>query len=357
VRLHPEEMELAQAYWRSLEFEPLAPEQIKRLGEQGKDLREWLRTHQALHNLINAAVFLFLFLADYWVLLKMPRWLLAPGEAHSNGRLALAGFLAGSLHSILFYSLGVYSMHEGAAHKSIFAGRGRIASVANFLASNICRLAACDPNHYAKHHMSHHSRFGTAADGEFLNFVRPRRLWLTLLPLGALTNFNDFLAHRAEKYTRSRIVSALLTIGFHGTYAVLTYRAFGGLFTLVAFGICFPHVGFYLDRLRQFTEHNLMPLDNTNGSRSLGCGFWGLLIGGGPWGSPCHWEHHLVSGIPWYQQLIVHFKLTRMLTPQQREQFLIEPVIGFPKLWWRLVRDLYEFERRCEPAQTRASAR
>ncbi len=64
-----------------------------------------------------------------------------------------------------------------------------------------------------------------------------------------------------------------------------------------------PHVGFYLDRVRQFTEHNLMPLDNPNGSRSFGIGFWGLLVGGGPWGSPCHWEHHLVPSLPWYQQL------------------------------------------------------
>ncbi len=49
-----------------------------------------------------------------------------------------------------------------------------------------------------------------------------------------------------------------------------------------------------------------MPLDNANGSRSFGLGFWGLLVGGGPWGSPCHWEHHLVPSLPWYQQLILH---------------------------------------------------
>ena len=30
----------------------------------------------------------------------------------------------------------------------------------------------------------------------------------------------------------------------------------------------------------------------------------------------------------------------RQLTPQQRKQFLIEPVIGFPLLWWRLIREL-----------------
>ena len=50
--------------------------------------------------------------------------------------------------------------------------------------------------------------------------------------------------------------------------------------------LLFTQLGFYLDRLRQFTEHNLMPLDNLNGSRSFGFGFWGMLVGGGPWGTP-----------------------------------------------------------------------
>jgi fatty acid desaturase len=31
-----------------------------------------------------------------------------------------------------------------------------------------------------------------------------------------------------------------------------------------------------------------------------------MLIGGGPWGSPSHWEHHLVASLPWYQQIRLH---------------------------------------------------
>jgi fatty acid desaturase len=112
------------------------------------------------------------------------------------------------------------------------------------------------------------------------------------------------------------------------------------VFTLLTMFVFLPHVGFYLDRVRQFTEHNLMPLDNQNGSRSFGTGFWGLLVGGGPWGSPCHWEHHLVPSLPWYQQLALHRFVVRQLTPRQRRQFLITPVIGFPRLWWRLIREL-----------------
>jgi hypothetical protein len=82
-----------------------------------------------------------------------------------------------------------------------------------------------------------------------------------------------------------------------------------------------------------------MPLDNWNGSRSFGFGFWGMLIGGGPWGTPCHWEHHLVASIPWYQQLMLHRFVVGLLTPRQRRQFLLQPVIGFPRLWWSLVRE------------------
>lgn len=345
MKLHPEELELARAYQRHQPFEPLTPEQVKLVTQQGRRLRDWFKTHPGLHNTISALVLLFLFLSDYWALLRMPRWFLPDERASSVAMTVVAASLAGAIHSILFYSLSVYSMHEGAAHGWIFIGRGKVARVANWVAANLCRLAACDPKHYTVNHVSHHAGFGTETDGEFLNFVRPRRFWVALLPLSAFTNVGDFLAHRPESYTASRMITAVMTIAFHGVYAYLTYRAFGGLFALIAMGIFFPHVGFYLDRLRQFTEHNLMPLDNKNGSRSLGCGFWGLLIGGGPWGSPCHWEHHLVGGIPWYQQVIVHFTLTRSLTRNQRRQFLIEPFTGFPKLWWRLMRDLSAFER------------
>ena len=117
------------------------------------------------------------------------------------------------------------------------------------------------------------------------------------------------------------------------------YRLFGGLFTGLAMLVFLPHVGFYLDRLRQFTEHNLMPLDNKNGSRSFGLGFWGMLVGGGPWGTPCHWVHHLVASIPWYQQLMLH-RYDLAFT-------------GFPKLWWRLVREPNAFMCQKETEQGR----
>ena len=58
--------------------------------------------------------------------------------------------------------------------------------------------------------MAHHAKFGTEQDSEFLNFVRPRRFWRTLLPLASFFNYSDFVAHRPLHYTRGRVISALI---------------------------------------------------------------------------------------------------------------------------------------------------
>jgi fatty acid desaturase len=265
-----------------------------------------------------------------------------------------AALIVGALHSWLAYSLTIFSLHEGAAHNLIFPGTGRFNRAAGFLARNMCRLASAEPHDYADCHMAHHSRFGTEHDSEFLNFVRFRRLWLILLPYGAFINFSDFVIHRPLLYTRQRLLSTLVGAIYNGVYAWLTYRTMGPLFTIVAFVIVMPHVGFWTDRVRQFTEHNLMPLDNKSGARSFGVGVWGLLIGGGPWGQPCHLAHHLVPSIPWYQQLLLHRYLVSLLTGQQRAQFLVRPIIGYPLLVWRIVRDLNRFVRRRASRPTHA---
>jgi fatty acid desaturase len=194
--------------------------------------------------------------------------------------------------------------------------------------------------------MAHHAKFGTEHDSEFLNFIVPYRFWLAFLPFAAFMNVTDFVIHRPPAYTPSRLISSLLSLVYQGVYAYFIFRSFGWTFTLLTMLVVTPHAGFYLDRLRQFTEHNLMPLDNRNGARSFGIGFWGLLIGGGPWGQPCHWVHHLAPSIPWYQQISLHFYLKRLLTKRQRQQFLLAPFIGYPRLLWRLVRDTNTFAGR-----------
>jgi fatty acid desaturase len=198
--------------------------------------------------------------------------------------------------------------------------------------------------------MAHHAKFGTEDDPEFLNFVFPRRLWLNFLPLGSFFNYTDFIVHRPTGYTRSRAISGVIAAVYTGLYLFMVYRYFGLLFTVIV-SLIMPHVGFYLDRMRQFTEHNLMPLENNSGARSLGVGFWGLLVGGGPWGQPCHLAHHVVASIPWYQQIILHRHIAGLLTETQRRQFLVEPGVGlgfglgFPGLLWAILREANQFSR------------
>jgi fatty acid desaturase len=56
-------------------------------------------------------------------------------------------------------------------------------------------------------------------------------------------------------------------------------------------------------------------------------------------------EHHLVPEVPWYHQLMLHHHLRSLLTPQQRRQFLVPPVIGWPMLWWRLLSEPTRIEQ------------
>ena len=340
MQLHHEELVYARAYSAAHAFESLTDDQLRAIRSAGRDLFAWFKAHPRVNNAISLAVIAFIFVADYWVLLRLPGMLLPVGRDSGWLPLTGTGILVGSLHSYLLYSLGVFSLHEGAAHNIMFVGKGPLARFGQFVARNLARVAASEPNCYAGTHMAHHAKFGTEDDAEFLNGVFLKRYVLTFLPLAAFVNFSDFIVHRPLTYTGSRLISAATSTSYNAVYAFLMYRAFGGPLTALVFLVLLPHVGFYLDRVRQFTEHNLMPLDNANGSRSFGLGFWGMLVGGGPWGSPCHWEHHLVPSLPWYQQLILHRFVVRQLTPIQRRQFLIAPVIGFPMLWWRIVRHM-----------------
>ena len=329
MRLHADELAAAQAYEQAHpDFAGLTVAQAKLILDRGRSLYKWMKAHPAVHNAINAAVLVFLFAADWFALVRLPGLM---------GSGVTAAVFAGALHSYLLYSLSVYSMHEGAAHGIIFLGQGRLAQAAGWLSGQLGRVADTEPEQYRVCHRTHHAKFGTHDDAEFTSFVRAARFWRTLLPFGAFWNHSDFVVHRPVEFTRSRRISTLIFAAYQLPYAAFVLHQYGWLSTLILFALVAPHFGFYLDRLRQFTEHNHLPLNHHDGSRNFGVGFWGLLVGGGPWGSPCHLSHHLVASIPWYQQIALHFYIKRLLTPAQRKQFLIEPVIGFPKLWWRLV--------------------
>ncbi len=345
MKLHPEELQLARAYQDAHAFEELSPGQMKLIMDRGRAYYRWFKGHPYTHNFICAAVIASVFVLDALALLALPRVFLANGRQDHFPWILLASVVAGVAHCWLIYSLAVFSLHEGAAHNLIFAGSGRIARAGQFVGRNLCRLNHGEPDYYASCHLAHHAKFGTDQDSEFLNFVIPHRFWLAFLPFAAFMNVTDFLIHRPPTYTPSRLVSGVLSLLYNGVYAYLIFRSFGLIFMLLMMLAFAPHLGFYLDRMRQFSEHNLMPLDNRNGARSFGVGFWGLFIGGGPWGQPCHWVHHLMPNIPWYQQIALHFYVKSILTERQRRQFLLTPFVGFPLLLWRLIRDTDTFSQ------------
>ena len=350
MKLHPEEMALARAYTSSQPFEGLTDEQLRKVMTRGRELFHWFKSHRQLHYAISTAVLVIIFGADFLAQVMLPQAMLGPPGTNATARLVLAAVVAGGLHSWLMYSLSVYSMHEGAAHRLIYPPAGPVSRACHWVSANLCRIAASEPIQYSTHHMIHHAKFGSEEDAEFLNFVKPRRYWPTFLPLAFDINYTDFIVHRPLAFTRDRLKSAPWAMAYNGVYVWYAWTHFGLLFTAVAYVVMLPHVGFLADRVRQFTEHNLMPLDNKNGSRSFGFGFWGLLVGGGPWGSPCHWEHHLVPSLPWYQQLVLHRYLAGLLTPTQRKQFLLRPVVGFPALWWSLIRETRRFAAQAKAA-------
>jgi len=343
MKLHPEEYRLACAYDSARGFEEFSPEQLKLIMDRGRDLFKWFKNHLILHNLINATLVASILVTDGVVLLVLPHLFLTGVRKGSLLWILIASAISGGLHSWLMYSLGLYSLHEGAAHNLIFCGTGSVGRLGQFLGRNLCRLTAGEPGYYAECHMAHHAKFGTEHDSEFLNFVIPQRYWLTFLPLAAIVNFSDFIIHRPLTYTKGRVISGVVGALYTGLYGFFIYRSFGLLFMLLVMLVVMPHFGFYIDRSRQFTEHNLMPLENRNGARSFGVGFWGLILGGGPWGQPCHLSHHLVPSIPWYQQIRLHFFIRGLLTERQKEQFLLKPFVGFPQLLWRVVSDANRF--------------
>jgi hypothetical protein len=339
---HHDEFQLARKYSQNHDFEHLTPAQVQQIKTRGRMLHAWFRSHPRLHAAIGISVIFSIFSVDWFGFINLARWNVAshPGTP----ALILTTIFIGIAHSWLLYTLAVYSLHEGAAHNLIFPGSAPVSRAASFLAENLCRLSNAEPHPYSETHRSHHASFGTEHDAEFVSFIVPHRLLTALLPLASFFNFSDFYVHRSPSFTRSTALSLAISAAYTLGYLFVLYKSFGLLFPIIVF-LLLPHVGFYLDRLRQFTEHNLMPLQSASGARSLGIGFWGMLVGGGPWGQPCHMAHHMVASIPWYQQILLHRYIVRLLTPEQRKQFLLTPVLGFPLLLFALVLDAHRLAR------------
>ncbi|HYO56926.1 fatty acid desaturase [Archangium sp.] len=337
MKLHPDDHQRALAYQTEAlqDFPSLTSEQLERIRQKSREYLVWFRAHPFLHNTASVLLLLSLFTADVLALLGLPSLLSV--ETGTPRGAALAGVVAGALHGFLVCNIVTLTVHEGAAHDLLIQGRGPVTRALRFLANNACRLFAADPLYYAEAHFTHHRSLGTPEDGSFTNFVRFQRLLGALAPLAPVLSVSDYFPWRPQEHTRSRNLSAVLTTLYMTTLGVLAYWRFGATYTLVALLLVGTWVSYALDRIRESVEHLYMPLDRNDGTRELGPGFWGLLLGGGPWGQSCHLSHHLAPALPWYQQLGLHFFLRRLLTNEQKRHFFLRPFIGFPLLLWGLI--------------------
>jgi hypothetical protein len=347
MKMFTREYETAQYYIENnlQDFPGFTPAQLEAIRNQSGRFYAWYKAHPHLHNCISLLTFAFIFSLDYLVLTRLPThlpWILTPASTLKIK--ILAALIVGVTHGFVLYTLGVYTIHEGGAHNGIIqvtSGKltGRITRALNFLANNASRLVLADPVFYKTHHISHHGKFATAQDGSFTNFVTPTRFYKSFLPYAYFLNYNDFRVHADTVWSRSRILSLFIGGAFMAFLWSLLVPRFGWVFALLTTAVINIHFAFLLDRLREGIEHNLMPLDRFNGTRNFGYGFWGMLIGGGPWGQGCHLSHHMAPTLPWYHQLMLHKTITRVLTPEQREVFLLKPVVGFPLLVLRIFRE------------------
>ena len=326
---HPEEYKAAQDYWKGRQFLGVSPEQYNRIKEKGQEFIKFQLRHPGVHHLISFLVFVVIFWLDWWVLLKLGNHIASS---------VWAGIVIGISHSFIIYSLAVYTLHEGAAHKLIVLRKGRISRFFSIIANNISRITFAETDYYAKNHLSHHAHFTTSQDDEFLNFVFAKRFYRVFFPFASIFNFSDFKAHSGMNYSSSRVLSLVLTFLYNLVFALLMLKHYSWLTVFIALVLIFPNLAFWLDRMRQYMEHNIMPLNSIDGARDLGLDFWGLIIGGGPWGQPCHWTHHLYPGIPWYNQLRLHMFIKKTLNPEQRKVFFLTPLIGYPLSFLRVIK-------------------
>jgi len=321
---------------QSAQFPSITSAQLDRIKTISDRYRQWFLGHPLIHNCINLILILAIFAADFWLLTQVPENL--PAERSLLLDVAWA-IPIGLLHGWIMCGMVTFSVHEGASHNLIFQGNSKGIRWLQKISANMCRLSMVDPEYYAEGHKSHHHHFGTDKDGSFSNFVRVKRLVLSLIPASALMSYSDFFPWRPLEKTKSKSRSMVMGKLYMVGYAIYMVPNFGGIFTLVTLLMVGAWSSCILDRLREAAEHLFMPLDKTNGTRQLGLGFWGLLLGGSFWGQPCHLSHHLAPGLPWYFQVRLHFDLKRIFTKQQKTAFFLKPFTGYPKLFMHFLKN------------------
>jgi len=342
MKVYSEELLASKLYQQEHPFPSLTKSQMQKIHSKENDYFKQTLKHPYLHNAVSVTILLFLLSQTFLIPLVYVPFSVSLLSGIFPLLLAQGIVLLfwGLIYGWIGYSAVIYTIHEGAAHNRIIFVRGGGTRILNFLANNFSRLYFGDPVYYREAHLRHHQYFGTEQDGAFTNFVYPKRYWTSLIPFAGMLNFNDYRIHTGQKFTKSRAVTDVLSsILCLITLGIMIGQGQGWIFSpLFILGVGY-WFSFNLDRLRETTEHNLMPTDSVNGVRNFGCGFWGLLVGGGPWGQPCHLSHHLGSMLPWYSQNRLYWDIKKVLSPKQKEAFLLDGSFwAYPRLLVKILK-------------------
>ena len=338
MKLHPVDFQKALSYSTKNQtlFPSIDKAQLSELRGKAHHYLKLVHRFRWLHNIVTGILIVCFFIADYHVLIYLPElWAV---NTESSAASFITGAAAGVLHGWMVCSITTFLVHEVNAHHLGFIGKSPLAGKLNHFAANLCRLFMADPVVYRESHLSHHKYFGTVKDASFTNHVSLKRLLISLLPASPVFSYSDFFPWRSQEKTPSRSLSMALGKAYMFFYLGLCWYFHGFIYSVTAIFIVGSWFSYAPDRIRETMEHFQMPLGNPDGTRNLGLGFWGLFLGGGPWGQPCHLSHHLFPELPWYFQVKIHFDLKKILRDDQRKYFILRPFIGVPGIFIRLIK-------------------
>lgn len=323
-------MKIYESELKALEFcklnesaPALSTDQLQAINVYSQVLVKQAYKHKALHNLLTLLIIASLLIIDLYVFTL-------------QGMLGLV--LMTLVHGFITYSLTIYTMHEGMGHQRLILGNNLGLRLLANICNNVSRLFFADPLFYKKVHPTHHQSLGTKDDKAFTNAVEPKRIWKSFLPLAAVLPFCDYKIHSSDAWDKSKALSLVISLLFGGIQLFLAIEHHSILSMVLILLVFSPWVAFCLDRLRESGEHLVMLDGSLPATRDIGLNFWGLLIGGGFWGQPCHLSHHIAPALPWYQQIRLSIYLQKILTPLQLDYYFFpQSILGYPKKLFQLL--------------------
>ena len=335
MKLYPEEWKAFISFQEneSNHFPEITNQQKKTLLERAHVLKGWQKKNIRLHNIITASVLIFNLSMLAFLGLVLPT-------------LVQISFLQQAFISLLYgliaYGLSVYSLHELNGHNQGFIGNSKFIKLLDFFAKNACRISHADPVFYKTQHYSHHTYTGTEEDKAFTNAISFKRFLISIIPFAVATPFCDYKIHTSDEWSKSKAISEILSTILLLAITINLYftQRWGHALIFVTVA---PWSSFFFDRLRETSEHNFMPNSKGSEARSFGLSFWGLVVGGGPWGQCCHLMHHISPSLPWYLQITLQRDFEKMLTSKQKSVYLSGGFFNYILLWRDIIKKQHRY--------------